>query len=188
MEGRFNNAVLPTLSWWKLTSNVEEIFDKLAERYRISPWGWRIILGRDLRGYQDIVIVHEKERTGWRIKREYINPFEDIGVVREIPSIERVNIPRELRLDAGVRIINQDQLKVLFTAEKAADIVKLLRKIPPTVPKGIKPGSYLVGGPIIYTGRRVDELIPGAREVDEELREELEKLLRRRPERFLRYL
>jgi len=46
----------------------------------------------------------------------------------------------------------------------------------------------LVGGPIIYTGRRVDELIPGAREVDEELREELEKLLRRRPERFLRYL
>jgi len=56
-------------------------------------------------------------------------------VVREIPSIERVNIPRELRLDAGVRIINQDQLKVLFTAEKAADIVKLLRKIPPDGPQ-----------------------------------------------------
>jgi len=96
LEGRFNNAVLPTLSWWKLTSNVEEFLDKLAERYRISPRGWRIILGRDLRGYQDIVIVHEKERTGWRIKREYVNPLEDIGVVREIPSIEKVNIPREL--------------------------------------------------------------------------------------------
>ncbi len=172
-----------------MTSNIEKFFEKLAERYRASPRGWRIIFGKDLRGYQDIIIVHEKEKTGWRIKREVINPFEDIGVVREIPSIGKLKIPRELELDAGVRVVDEEQIKALFTAERAVDVMELLKRIPPTAPENLELESYLVGGPIIYAGRRVDKFIPGAREIDEELREELEGLLRRRmPERFLRYL
>ena len=172
-----------------MRTNLEEFFRKLAERYRASPRGWRIILGRDLRGYQDIVVIHEAEHIAWRIKRELLSPFEEVGAVREIPLVGEIKLPRKFQLDAGIRVVGEDLFKELMLTSDAAKVFEILRKVPTTAPDEIKPGSYLVGGPFIHTGRRVDEFIPGAREIDGELRRELEELLRRRaPERFLRYM
>lgn len=147
---------------------------KILSMYEKDPRGWRVFIGRDVRGYYDVLIVHGEK--AWLIKEEQISPYKTIGVGTEIPLEDKSLI--KYPYSFGFRPVPNSNklLKVLARGEDyTPHLIKLLRREP--LPLSQINTKVILQGPFIYS-RKISNLLSEKQlELDLKLRAELMKLI-----------
>jgi len=152
---------------------------KVLSLYDEVPTNWRVFLGRDLKGYFDTLVVHEKD--AWLIKEERISPYKSIGVGAKlaIESEPKVRFPYSF----GFRPVSDEMLaKLMRAALSNKDLrvyaTELIKKEPLPLPKITT--RVVLQGPLIYTGK-VPIIAPEKQiKLDLKLRAELMELIKRK--------
>lgn len=155
----------------------EEIRRELLYEYNKDPAGWRVYVGRDVKGHTDIIFIHGQDV--WFLKEEVVSPFETVGFgTRSVmPSNVTTSLPT-----FGFRPISTKMVEKLLKAIHRQDdvrdiIIKLLNQKPRSL-SNIRTEA-LLEGPVVGSQRTL-ELFPEQKELDLKLRRELEKLLEKR--------
>jgi hypothetical protein len=168
----------------------DEIKRELLNRYSVDPKGWRVLVGRDPKGYDDLIVIHGPDL--WQIKEFKLNPYEStgLGVKREVERefLKKINSPYTF----GLRPLNTRQIRDVVTAlEREEDTSRLVRQVMQTdpVPPNIATGSIIAQGPVMHYPNLTSLISEGQREVDLQLRSELDSLVgRKHPHLFRQYI
>ncbi len=158
----------------------DEIRRELLKRYNSNPVGWRVLVGKDPKGYSDLMILHGSDM--WLLKEFQVNPYESVGfgvkekanesgALRRIPSTHPFGF-RPMSLDQFSEIINAHQ-----NGESAGKTISRIMENRP-VPFPSTQSPIALQGPVIHTSAPV--LSESQMELDTRLRSELESLIYRK--------
>lgn len=159
----------------------EDIKKEVLKRYDSNPSGWRVLVGRDRRGYTDLVISHDSDI--WLIKEELINPFHSVGfgVRDKIVSLEAFE--KTAPYTFGLRPLSERQMRNVVLALRSGRspsklLAKILRTDPIASTEIASPG--ILQGPVIHSAKGIELISEKQAELDRQLRLELERLLMRK--------
>jgi hypothetical protein len=134
---------------------VGEIIEEVKRTYDRKPYDWRVLTGRDQKGYTDIFL--SQSSTLWQIKTEAINPYELVGFGTRVGKIDEEI--RRKTMEIGAQML----FEILSPQKKGIIITKGLQTVSSESTKGLK-----------------GALSQKQAKLDMELRRELEDLLHKR--------
>lgn len=157
----------------KIRREISRLYDK-------NPQGWRVLVGKDKLGFYDVLISHGTE--AWQVKEYQVNPYKFVGLGSRIPS----STPGPLLSgdqSFGFRPISIERMKELATViddpRAISDLaVKLLTQKPVSSSEA-EDSAAVLQGPIFQSSRPIEALSSSHTKLDERLRKELERLVRR---------
>jgi len=165
----------------------EIIRRKLIEKYNRNPWNWKIFVSTDRNSFINTLVLHDEE--SWLIKEYLINPFKSVGVGARL-SPPRSNI--QGKFNFGFRPISDSVIKRILEENDKEKRISILNKVLSTKPMSLSniKSNFILGGPIYYAPRSIlEEISPSQRKLDEKLRRELNKILRKEyPHLFTPYV
>jgi hypothetical protein len=166
--------------------SAEEVRKEWVRRYNANPEGWRVLAGRDSRGYYDLVVLHGSEL--WLVKEYPLSPYDSVGFgVRE--RIDESEVLRRIRSTHpfGFRPLNYMQIEEMANAFRNEESVdRIVRGVMETKPVSLQniTSPVVMQGPIMHSSAPI--LSERQRELDQKLRSELESMLQRRHPHLLR--
>jgi len=66
---------------------IDEVMLEIKRRYDKKRKGWRVLAGKDLRGYSDM-FIHDGS-TLWQLKMEMVKPFQYVGYGTKIGKVDQ---------------------------------------------------------------------------------------------------
>ncbi len=166
----------------------DEVKKELLKRYSADPKGWRVLVGRDSKGYYDLIVLHGSDM--WQVKEFRLNPYESVGFgvrdrVKENEFLRKVSSTHPF----GLRPLSPQQVKKAVNAlQSERDVNGLLRQIMQTEP--VSPSrvtsSIVAQGPVMHYPNPTSLISGGQRELDLKLRSELDTLLQRKHSHLFR--
>jgi len=159
----------------------EDIKKEILKRYDSNPSGWRVLVGRDRRGYFDLIVSHDSDM--WLIKEEQINPFHSVGFGIRDKAVSFETIERISPYTFGLRPLSERQMTKVALALRSGEspsrlLARVLRTDPVASTEITSPG--ILQGPVIHSARGIGLISERQAELDRELRRELERLLMRK--------
>ena len=158
----------------------DEIRRELLKRYNANPAGWRVVVGRDPKGYYNLMVVQGSDM--WLVKEFQVNPYESIGFgvkekTDETEALSRISPTHPF----GFRPIGPEQFSEIINAtqndESASNIINsIMEKRPVSLRSSRSPVG--MQGPFIHTSAPL--LSEKQMELDSRLRGELETLINRK--------
>jgi len=168
----------------------DKIKRQVSEQYDADPTDWHVIVGKDRRGHQDLLIIHGSDL--WFVKEEQINPFQSVGYgVRT--RFGKDEIVRKMSpYTFGLRSLSHGQavevLKAMNGMQNMEKIVVEIMKMSP-VSSGMITGPMVVQGPVVQSIKPVALISKKQEDLELKLRNELEKLLARKyPQTIVPYV
>ena len=134
---------------------VGEIIEEIKKTYDKKPYDWRVLTGRDQKGYTDIFL--SQSSTLWQIKTEAINPYELVGFGTRVGRIDEEI--RRKTMETGTKAL----FEILSPQKEGIIITRGLQTVSNESTKGLK-------------GALSEKQV----RLDAELRRELEDLLHKR--------
>ena len=159
----------------------EEIKKQILKRYDSNPSGWRVLVGRDRRGYYDLIVSHGSDI--WLMKEEQINPLHSVGFglrdkVTSLDAIEKLS-----PVTFGLRPLSDTQMtRIADTLKSGRGLSKVLSQFLKAEPISSSEvtSPAILQGPVVHAPRGIGLISERQAELDRELRSELEKLLMRK--------
>ena len=154
----------------------EEIKTKVVRRYNANPNGWQVFTARESRGHINTVFVQGEDV--FAIKEEVINPFSSFGVGIQ----EKIDLKRPFAGPSfGLRPLDSKALEMLLAMNENVQrnvIGDLMGRNPVSIPSINAPA--VIQGPITQTKDPLSIMGSKQKDVNSELKEELDKLLERK--------
>ena len=159
----------------------EEIKKQILKRYDSNPSGWRVLVGRDRRGYYDLIVSQGSDI--WLMKEEQINPLHSVGFglrdkVTSLDAIEKLS-----PVTFGLRPLSDTQMtRIADTLKSGRGLSKVLSQFLKAEPISSSEvtSPAILQGPVVHAPRGIGLISERQAELDRELRSELEKLLMRK--------
>jgi hypothetical protein len=153
---------------------------EIARLYDKDPQDWNVLVGRDVAGFFDVLISHGKD--AWQVKEYQVNPYKFVGLGSRIPSLPS-NPLASGEYPFGLRPIGLDEIKELSSAmdePKAMSELasKLLGEKPVSSSEAMESPAILQG-PIVRSNKPLDSLSSAQERLDEKLRRELHRIIRK---------
>lgn len=163
-----------------------EIKKELAKKYNANPEGWRVLVGKDLKGYYDFMISHGSDI--WILKEFQLNPYQSLGfgVIQNECENEVIKNLRPTH-PFGFRPLNQNQvIEVVEAIQKDESIDTIMGRVMQSSPTSLQniTSPIIVEGPVLHSTTPI--LSESQSELDQKLRTELENLLHRKYPHLLR--
>jgi len=159
----------------------EEIKRQILKRYDSNPSGWRVLVGRDRRGYYDLVVSHGSDV--WLMKEEQINPLHSVGFGLRDKATSLDAIERLSPVTFGLRPLSDTQMTRVANALKSgrglSRVLSQFLKTDP-IPSSEVTSPAILQGPVIHAPQGIGLISKRQAELDRELRNELERLLIRK--------
>lgn len=169
----------------------DKVKKAIARIYEDNPKGWHMLMGRDIKGYHDLLVIHNSEF--WYIKEQSLNPYEAVGFgAHGILEDQRLPPSLSAEFPYGLRPLTRRQtaqlVEALRTGNNLKKVMRSLFATQPTSPRQLD-SPVVMQGPILHTGRSLSLLSEGHRKLDSELRKRLERLLYERyPHTITQYI
>ncbi|MFH1327464.1 MAG: hypothetical protein ABIH76_01225 [Candidatus Bathyarchaeota archaeon] len=159
----------------------DRIRRELIRRYNANPEGWRVLVGRDPKGYYDLLVNRGSEL--WLMKEFQVNPYESIGFgVKE--KVEENDLLR--RIDSvqpfGLRPLSAQQIEEMTSAmQREETIDRIIQRVMETKPVPISTikTPVVMQGPIIHSPENKGLISDRHGKLDLKLRGKLDDVLRR---------
>jgi hypothetical protein len=150
-------------------------------RYDESPEGWQVRVGKDSKGYLDLLISHGSEL--WQIKEFEVNPYKVVGYGASTLAAQPL-LSDTRPYQFGLRPLTESRMKELAGSmddpRTVVDIVsELLTTKPVSTDEAMRSGAIL-HGPIVQSPRQVDLISESQAQLDRKLSDQLERLVMRR--------
>jgi len=150
-------------------------------RYDESPEGWQVSVGKDRKGFLDLLISHGSEL--WQIKEFEVNPCKAVGYGASAPA-NRPPQPHAPHYQFGLRPLTESRMKELAGSiddpRAVVDIMsKLLRAKPVSTDEAMR-SQAILQGPIMQSSGQLDLVSESQKELDRRLGRQLERLVMRR--------
>jgi len=154
---------------------------EIMERYDENPEGWLASLGRDRRGFLDLLISQGNE--SWQVKEFQVNPYEAVGYGGS--AITRRPLPCDRSLHQfGLRPLTEAWMKELAASvddpETVADIMSKILKAKPVSTVEAMRSQAILQGPIVESARNLHPISEAQKELDQNLRHQLDRLITRK--------
>ena len=155
--------------------SAEDIRKQILREYNKEPTGWQAYTGRDMRGHIDTVFVHGK--NVWILKEELINPNQTVGfgVIDEMPVVSSIVSHQSF----GFRPVTKRLIQEISAEKNITQTINSLLNRRPVSLHSLRSGIALEG-PIMFSPKPGDVIPPKLRQIELELRLELDRLLTRR--------
>ncbi|WP_309491835.1 hypothetical protein [Candidatus Hecatella orcuttiae] len=151
----------------------------IARIYEEDPKGWHMLVGRDVKGYHDILVIHNSEF--WHIKEQSLNPYETVGFgVHGILEDRKLPPGLSAEFPYGFRPLTRHQTAQLAEVFRTGDnLQKVVQSLFATQPTSLRQlnSPIVMQGPILHAEKPLGILSEGHRKLDSELRRQLERLL-----------
>lgn len=167
--------------------NLDATMEDILRHYEKNPKGWKVMSSRDRAGHRDVIVIHESKV--WLIKEHEINPYKSVGLAAEVKKAEEEKVPLP---DFGLRPIPSDILTRLAGIREnprtgLSAIKEVLKQEP--ISSSRAAGTAVLQGPIFYSPEPLDLISGRNRELNAQLKSELEKmLLKKYPQTIIPYL
>jgi len=169
----------------------DEVKRELLKRYSADPKGWRVLVGRDPKGYSDLIVIHGSDL--WQVKEFKLNPYEStgFGVRGRVKENEFLRKARSTH-PFGLRPLSRSQIRNMVNGlQREDDINGLIGQIMQTEP--VSPSrvtsSIVAQGPIMRYPTPTSLISAEQGELDLKLRSELDSMLQRKhPHLFRQYI
>jgi len=150
-------------------------------RYDESPEGWQARVGKDRKGFLDLLISHGSEL--WQVKEFQVNPYKVVGYGANAVT-NRPFLPSRSPCQFGLRPLTESRMKELAGSiddpETVVDIMsKLLRAKPVPTDEAMR-SQAILQGPMMQSSGQLDLISESQKELDRMLRHELQKLVVRK--------
>lgn len=171
-------------------TTAEDARREILKRYNRNPRGWKVFSAKDSRGYYDLLVIHGSDV--WMIKEHYINPFKSVGYAFKVKDGKALsNLP--ISPDFGFRPVPKDKLEEVLKGSPEDSLKNLVKEIIDTKPVPVNgltnTEGLIVQGPLIHYTRPIGLISQRNRELDLQLRSELERILiKRYPQTIIPYL
>lgn len=154
---------------------------EVMRRYDDSPEGWEAWVGKDRKGFLDLLISHGTEL--WQIKEFEVNPYKFVGFGASTVA-SRPSPPHTSPCEFGLRPLTESRMKELAGSiddrETVADIMsKLLRTKPVPTNEAMK-SQVILQGPVMQSFGQLDLISESQKTLDRRLGYQLEKLIMKR--------
>jgi len=145
--------------------------------YNADPTGWRILVGRDRRGFSDLAIMHPPD--AWVLKEQIINPYTSVGYGMKLKA-DDLGAASSSPYSFGLRPLSERRLKhIAELIERGGSLDEAMERImrtpPLAYPAALSCSPIMAQGPVMVAQREI--LSHGQKELDERLRTELQRLL-----------
>jgi hypothetical protein len=153
---------------------------EIARLYDKDPQGWNVLVGKDMAGFFDVLISHGNE--AWQVKEYQVNPYKFVGLGSRMPNLPS-NPLASNEHQFGLRPIGLDSIKELSSVidePKALGELasKLLGEKPVSSSEAMESPAILQG-PIVQSNKPLDSLSTAQERLDEKLRRELRRIIRK---------
>ena len=153
---------------------------EIARRYERDPEGWSVLVGKDRAGFFDVLVSHGRE--AWQVKEYQVNPYKFVGLGSRIANLPPHPLASR-EFPFGLRPVGMDIMKELSNLGDEPTAMgelasKLLSEKPVSASEAMQsPG--ILQGPILQSSRPLDSLSSAQTKLDEKLRIELRRIVRR---------
>ena len=149
-------------------------------RYDESPEGWQVRVGKDRKGFLDLLISHGAEL--WQIKEFQVNPYKVVGygasTLAAQPSPAHTS-PYQF----GLRPLTESRMKELAGSiddpKTVVDIMSELLKTKPVPTDEAVRSQAILQGPIMHASRQLGLTSESQTQLDRRLGDQLERLVMR---------
>jgi len=154
---------------------------EVMRRYDESPEGWQVWVGKDRKGFLDLLISHGSEL--WQIKEFEVNPYKVVGYGASTLAGQRL-APHGSPYQFGLRPLAESRMKELAESiddpKTVVDIMsKLLRTKPVSTDEAMR-SQAILQGPIMQSSGQLDLVSESQKQLDRRLGHQLERLVMRR--------
>jgi hypothetical protein len=154
---------------------------EVMRRYDESPEGWQVRVGKDPKGYLDLLISHGSEL--WQIKEFQVNPYKVVGYGASTLASQPL-LANTSPYEFGLRPLTESRMKELAGSmddpRTVVDIMsELLRTKPVSTDEAMR-SQAILQGPIMQSSRQVDLISESQTQLDRRLSDQLERLVMRR--------
>jgi hypothetical protein len=154
---------------------------EVMRRYDESTEGWQVRIGKDRKGYLDLLISHGTEL--WQIKEFQVNPYKVVGYGASTLASQPL-LPDTSPYQFGFRPLTESRMKELAGSmddpRTVVDIMsELLRTKPVSTDEALRSGAILQG-PIMQSPRQVNLISESQTQLDRRLSHQLDRLVMRR--------
>jgi len=151
------------------------------QRYDENPEGWQVSVGKDRKGFLDLLISHGND--SWLVKEFQVNPYKVVGYGASTLT-SRCLLPDRSAHQFGLRPLTEARMRELAGSiddpETVVDIMsKLLRTKPVSTAEAMR-SQAILQGPIMQSSGELHPISEAQKELDRTLRRQLEKLLARK--------
>jgi hypothetical protein len=153
---------------------------EIARRYDRDPQGWNVLVGKDRAGFFDVLVSHGRE--AWQVKEYQVNPYKFVGLGSRISNLPPHPLASR-EFPFGLRPVGMDIMKELSNLGDEPTAMgefasKLLSEKPVSASEAMQSPAILQG-PILQSSRPLDSLSTAQTKLDEKLRMELRRIVRR---------
>jgi hypothetical protein len=154
---------------------------EVMRRYDESPEGWQVRIGKDRKGYLDLLISHGGEL--WQIKEFQVNPYQVVGYGAGTLA-SQPSLPDTSSYQFGLRPLTESRMRELAGSmddpRTVVDIMsELLRTKPISTDEAMR-SQAILQGPIMQSPRQVDLISESQTQLDRRLSHQLDRLVMRR--------
>jgi hypothetical protein len=154
---------------------------EVMRRYDESPEGWQVWVGKDGKGFLDLLISHGSEL--WQVKEFQVNPYKVVGYgASEVTN--RPLLPHTSPYQFGLRPLTESRMKELAESiddpKTVVDIMSKLLKAKPVPTDEAMRSQAILQGPIMQSSRQLDLISESQTHLDRRLGHQLERLVMRR--------
>ena len=160
---------------------VDKVKKDIMKRYDRNPSDWHVLVGRDHKGYFDVIVIHDAD--AWLIKEQPINPLQSVGFGVKDSLLDQKVARRITSHTYGLRPLSEhDVKKVAKAVETGHSLSQIINRVLSTDPVASNElqSPMALQGPIIHSPRSIEQISENQAELDRKLRIELERLLFRR--------
>jgi hypothetical protein len=154
---------------------------EVMRRYDESPEGWQVWVGKDRKGFLDLLISHGSEL--WQIKEFQVNPYKVVGYGVSATA-NRPLLPHTSPYQFGLRPLTESRMKELAGSiddpKTVVDIMSKLLKAKPVPTDEAVRSQAILQGPIMQSSRRLDFMSESQTQLDRRLGHQLERLMMRK--------
>jgi hypothetical protein len=154
---------------------------ELVRRYDESPEGWQVSVGKDRKGFLDVLISHGSEL--WQVKEFQVNPYKVVGYGASTHAAQPL-LAHTSPYQFGLRPLTESRMKELAGSiddpKTVVDIMSKLLKAKPVPTDEAMRSQAILQGPIMQSSRQLDLISESQTQLDRRLGRQLERLVMRR--------
>lgn len=159
-----------------------EIKNRIAREYNNNPQGWQVHTAKDERGHIDTIFLHSDDI--FILKEELVNPYKTIGV--GLHEKLDVKVKHILAPSFGLRPLDFNTLQTLSTLDEREAQNSILNEVLTKNPVsfGNINAPAVIHGPITHSNKMLNIMGSKQKDIDHQLKEELDRLLERKYPHF----
>lgn len=159
-----------------------EIKNRIAREYNNNPQGWQVHTAKDERGHTDTIFVHSDDI--FIIKEELVNPYKSIGVGLHGKLDSRIK--SVVAPSFGLRPLDFNTLQILSTMDEREAQKSIINEVLTKNPISFENinAPAVIHGPITHSNKMLNFMGSRQKDIDCQLKEELDRLLERKYPHF----